>query len=274
MLKSYVVYSVPDSQPVKEFRVPLVTASNLNFRYAATGPWTINDVSLSIDSGTSVGIVGESGSGKSTIIRLLSGLLTPQEGEVTVDGKNLGEWSKESPRELRRFGQLVFQSPRRSFDPRMRLGRALSEPIRALEKRVPDTDELGSWMSRVGLSPELLDRYPHQLSGGQLQRVSLARAMSIGPQVLYADEPTSSLDVSVQAQVLNLLMELRIDLGLTLVLVSHDLAVVGRMCERIIVMSGGAVVEEGSAIDILTNPQHAYTIGLVEAAKAVSLKHA
>jgi ABC-type glutathione transport system ATPase component len=218
--------------------------------------------------------VGESGSGKSTIIRLLSGLLKAQEGEVIIDGKNLDEWTKEAPRDLRRFGQLVFQSPRRSFDPRMRLGRALSEPIRALEKRKPNAEELGSWMTRVGLSPELLNRYPHQLSGGQLQRVSLARAMSIGPKVLYADEPTSSLDVSVQAQVLNLLMELRTDLGLTLVLVSHDLAVVGRMCERIIVMSRGCVVEEGTAVDILANPKHEYTKGLVEAAKAVSLKHA
>lgn len=250
----------------------LITASHLNFRYPSSTSWTINDVSLSIETGTSVGIVGESGSGKSTIIRLLSGLLTAQEGEVTIDGKNVSEWSKESPRELRRFGQLVFQSPRRSFDPRMRLGRALSEPIRALEKRVPDAEELGSWMKRVGLSPTLLDRYPHQLSGGQLQRVSLARAMSIGPKVLYADEPTSSLDVSVQAQVLNLLMELRTALGLTLVLVTHDLAVVGRMCERIIVMRGGRVVEEGTTVDILINPKHEYTVGLVEAAKAVSLK--
>jgi len=252
--------------------VPLVTASNLKFRYATSGPWIIDNVSLSIDSGTSVGIVGESGSGKSTIIRILSGLLTAQEGEVTVEGKNLGEWSREAPRELRRFGQLVFQSPSRSFDPRMRLRRALSEPIRALEKRVPDAGELALWISRVGLSPEILDRYPHQLSGGQLQRVSLARAMSIKPQILYADEPTSSLDVSVQAQVLNLLMALRADLGLTLVLVSHDLAIVGRLCERVIVMSRGKVVEEGTTVDILTNPQHEYTIGLVKAAKAVSLK--
>lgn len=250
----------------------LITASNLNFRYPLSTSWTINDVSLSIEAGTSVGIVGESGSGKSTIIRLLSGLLTAQEGEVTIDGRNLNEWSKEAPRELRRFGQLVFQSPRRSFDPRMRLARALSEPIRALENRIPNADELGSWMRRVGLSPSLLDRYPHQLSGGQLQRVSLARAMSIGPKVLYADEPTSSLDVSVQAQVLNLLMELRTDLGLTLVLVTHDLAVVGRMCERIIVMREGRVVEEGTTVDILINPKHEYTVGLVEAAKAVSLK--
>ena len=232
--------------------MPLVTASNLKFRYAASGPWTINDVSLSIDSGTSVGIVGESGSGKSTIIRLLSGLLTPQEGVVSVDGKNLSEWSKDSPRELRRFGQLVFQSPRRSFDPRMRLGRALSEPIRALEKRIPDADELASWMSRVGLSPELLDRYPHQLSGGQLQRVSLARAMSIGPQVLYADEPTSSLDVSVQAQVLNLLMELRSDLGLTLVLVSHDLTTVAELADRVIWLKKGEVAMTGKPNEVIT----------------------
>ena len=126
--------------------MPLLSATNLKFRYAASGPWTINDVSLSIDAGTSVGIVGESGSGKSTIIRLLSGLLIHQEGVVNVDGKNLSEWSKEEPRALRRFGQLVFQSPRRSFDPRMRLGRALSEPIRALEKRTPDADELALWM--------------------------------------------------------------------------------------------------------------------------------
>jgi len=246
----------------------LVTAKNLKFRYANSGPWIIDDVSLSIESGASIGI------GKSTIIRILSGLLSAQEGEVVVEGKNLREWSKDSPRELRRFGQLVFQSPTRSFDPRMRLRRALSEPIRALEKRVPKDDELEMWTSRVGLSPEILDRYPHQLSGGQLQRVSLARAMSINPQVLYADEPTSSLDVSVQAQVLNLLMKLREELGLTLVLVSHDLAIVGRLCERIIVMRRGQVVEEGRSVDILTNPQHEYTIKLVKAAKAVSLKDA
>ena len=250
----------------------LVTAENLRFRYASSGPWILDDISLSIDAGASVGIVGESGSGKSTVVRLLSGLLRPQEGKITADGRDVGEWAKRNPHELRRFSQLVFQSPRRSFDPRMRLGRAVSEPTRALEKRLPARAELESWMSRVGLPAELLDRYPHQLSGGQLQRVSLARAISIGPRVLYADEPTSSLDVSVQAQVLNVLMDLRSELGLTLVTVTHDLAVVGRLCERIIVMSKGRIVEEGTAVEVLTNPQHEYTIGLVEAAKAVSLK--
>ena len=120
--------------------MPIISANNLNFRYASSGPWTINDVSLSIESGTSVGIVGESGSGKSTIIRLLSGLLKAQEGEVIIDGKNLDEWTKEAPRDLRRFGQLVFQSPRRSFYPRMSLGRALSEPISELEKRKTNSE--------------------------------------------------------------------------------------------------------------------------------------
>lgn len=252
----------------------LVSARDLRFRYASSGPWILDDVSISIESGASIGIVGESGSGKSTIVRLLSGLLSAQEGTVTADGRDVDAWSKQAPRELRRFSQLVFQSPRRSFDPRMRLGRAVSEPTRALEGRLPDRAELESWMARVGLPAELLDRYPHQLSGGQLQRVSLARAISIGPRVLYADEPTSSLDVSVQAQVLNLLMDLRAQLGLTLVTVSHDLAVVGRICERIVVISKGQIVEEGTAVDVLTNPQHEYTIGLVEAAKAVSLKRA
>ena len=251
----------------------LVTVENLRFRYTSSSPWTLYDVSLTVEEGQSVGIVGESGSGKSTLIRLLSGLLTPQEGTIIAGGKTFDEWSRLSPRELRRFSQLVFQSPRRSFDTRMRLGRALSEPTRAIERRRPRRDELELWMTRVGLDPELLDRYPHQLSGGQLQRISLARAISVGPQVLYADEPTSSLDVSVQAQVLNVLMDLRAELGITLVTVTHDLAVVGRMCEKIIVISKGEIVEEGTAVDVLTNPQHEYTIGLVEAAKSVSLKH-
>jgi ABC-type dipeptide/oligopeptide/nickel transport system ATPase subunit len=250
----------------------LVTAENVRFRYAPASPWTLLDVSLTVEEGQSVGIVGESGSGKSTLIRLLSGMLTPQEGTIIAGGKTFDEWSRHSSRELHRFSQLVFQSPRRSFDPRMRLGRALSEPTRAIEGRRPRRDELELWMTRVGLDPELLDRYPHQLSGGQLQRISLARAISVGPQVLYADEPTSSLDVSVQAQVLNVLMDLRAELGITLVTVTHDLAVVGRMCEKIIVISKGEIVEEGTAVDVLTNPQHEYTIGLVEAAKSVSLK--
>lgn len=249
-----------------------VTTEGLQFRYAAGGPWILDDITVSIERGASVGIVGESGSGKSTLIRVLNGMLRPKAGRVTVDGHDVSEWSGSDPRAFRRFGQMVFQSPRRSFDPRMRLARSVSEPIRALEQRIPDRSELIGLMQRVGLPSEMLDRFPHQLSGGQLQRVSVARAMSVRPQVLYADEPTSALDVSVQAQVLDLLMDMRAQLGLTLVLVTHDLAVVGRLCEYIVVMREGRVVEQGPAVDILTRPSDGYTAGLVSAARAVSLQ--
>ena len=127
------------------------------------------------------------------------------------------------------------------------------------------------WLAQVGLSGEVLPRYPHQLSGGQLQRVGVARALSVGPEVLYADEPTSALDVSVQAQVLNLLMDIRAELGLTLVMVSHDLAVISRVCEQVIVMKDGRIVEAGPMTEVLSNPSEAYTADLIKAARAVSL---
>jgi len=166
---------------------------------------------------------------------------------------------------------MVFQSPASSFDPRMSIFRSLQEPARAIERRVPSRQEVTGWLERVGLGPEVLDRYPHQLSGGQLQRLAVARALSLGPKLLYADEPTSALDVSVQAKVLNLLMDLRKDLGLTLVLVTHDLAVVGRICETMIVMKSGKIVETGATADVLANPRTDYTRKLIEAADATSL---
>ncbi len=250
----------------------LLTTAGLEFRYAVNGPLILDNITLAIARGDAVGIVGESGSGKSTLIRVLNGMLTAKAGTVIADGHDVSEWSRSDPRAFRRFGQMVFQSPRKSFDPRMRLARSLSEPVRALEGRIPARIELVGLMERVGLPAEMLDRFPHQLSGGQLQRVSVARAMSVRPQVLYADEPTSALDVSVQAQVLDLLMDMRADLGLTLVLVTHDLAVVGRLCEYIVVMRQGRIVEQGRAVDILTQPVHDYTAGLVAAARAVSLQ--
>ena len=141
------------------------------------------------------------------------------------DGRDVADWLRTKPKELRRRNQIVFQSPRRSLDPRMTIGRSLKEPMLAIERRTPSSDELVTWLEQVGLTSDVLRRFPHQLSGGQLQRVSIARALSVGPDVLYADEPTSALDVSVRAQVLNLLMDIRTELGLTLVMVSHDLAV-------------------------------------------------
>jgi ABC-type dipeptide/oligopeptide/nickel transport system ATPase subunit len=250
----------------------LIETENLHFSHKINRPWIIDNVSLSVRENESIGIVGESGSGKSTLIRILNGMLPVSQGTVRIGGKDIEERIKEGKRSVQRFGQMVFQSPRGSFDPRMRLARSISEPVRALERRLPSENEVAEVMERVGLSEGLLDRYPHQLSGGQLQRVSLARALLVSPTVLYADEPTSALDVSVQAQVLDLLGKLREDFGLSLVMVSHDLAVVGQMCDRILVMRRGKVVEDGPAHQILSRPTNEYTANLLDAARSVSLR--
>ncbi len=257
--------------------MPLVEARGLHFRYPSVRrhgavPWTLENLDLSIEPGSAVGIVGESGSGKSTLVRVLCGLLIHQEGEVIFDGRSLDDWLSNKPRELRKRNQIVFQSPRRSLDPRMSIRRSLSQPVRAIERRVPTDTELIGWLERVGLTDEVLPRFPHQLSGGQLQRVGVARALSVEPDVLYADEPTSALDVSVQAQVLNLLMDLRVQLGLALVMVSHDLAVISRVAEQVIVMKEGVIVEAGHMTEVLSHPSDPYTAALVQSARAVSLR--
>lgn len=256
--------------------MPLIEARGMCFRYPSArrsgAPWTIEGLDVSIDRGSSVGIVGESGSGKSTLVRVLCGLLHHDAGSVEFDGRGIADWLRSDSRGLRRRNQIVFQSPRRSLDPRMTVGRSLEEPVRAIERRRPTRDELGAWLAQVGLAADLLPRFPHQLSGGQLQRVSIARALSVGPDVLYADEPTSALDVSVRAQVLNLLMQLRAELGLTLVMVSHDLSVISRMCEHLVVMKDGRIVEAGRMADVLSAPATAYTAALVDAARSVSLR--
>lgn len=256
---------------------PLVSVEDLWFSYRSGGAddaraeWVLKGLDLTIDSGTSLGIVGESGSGKSTLIRVLCGLLRYRRGEVRFDGRSVRERLAEDAAAFRADNQMVFQSPANSLDPRMRVRSALAEPVRAIERRRPGPEELEAWLRRVGLSPEVLLRYPHQLSGGQLQRIAIARALSVEPRVLYADEPTSALDVSVQAQVLNLILDLRRELDLTLVMVSHDLAVISRMCERIVVMKDGAIVESGETVSVLSRPKDPYTAQLIAAADAVSL---
>lgn len=257
----------------------LVEVAGLRFRYGNTRTrgddrWLLDGLDLSIGAGATLGIVGESGSGKSTLVRILCGLLSAQEGRVAYAGREIADWLSSSPRDFRGANQMVFQSPASSLDPRMRVRQSLAEPVKAIERRTPSVADLTEWLAQVGLGPEVLPRYPHQLSGGQLQRIALARALSVGPQVLYADEPTSALDVSVQAQVLNLLMDLRRRLGLTLVMVSHDLTVVARLCEHIVVMKDGAIVEQGTTSQVLRAPSSEYTATLIEAADAVSLASA
>lgn len=258
---------------------PLVEVQQLWFSYgrkarprlAQADQWALRNVSLTVERSAALGVVGESGSGKSTLVRVLCGLLPVDEGTVTFDGRSTADWLDDDRRRFRCQNQLVFQSPANSLDPRMRVRQSLAEPVKATERRPVTNEEMVGWLAEVGLSPEVLPRYPHQLSGGQLQRVALARALSVRPSVLYADEPTSALDVSVQAQILNLLMKLRVDLGLTLVMVSHDLAIVSRLCEHLVVMKDGEVVEQGRTIDVLRDPSTAYTAKLIEAAAAVSL---
>ena len=240
-------------------------------RRDASDEWTLRDIAFTMAAGSTVGIVGESGSGKSTLVRLLCGLLVPSKGQITFDGQSVNDWLSQDRREFHRRNQIVFQSPASSLDPRLRVRTSLSEPTKALEQRKPGSDELGAWLTDVGLSNEILSRYPHQLSGGQLQRIAVARALSVQPDVLYADEPTSALDVSVQAQVLNLLMGLKQRHGLTLVLVSHDLAVVARVCEQVIVLKDGQVVEAGTTAEVMSDPKTDYTRTLVEASRATSL---
>lgn len=254
----------------------LIEVRDLWYRYPGSGSndearnWALRGLNLDFEAGSRVGIVGESGSGKSTLVRVLCALLKAQRGTVRFYDRTLSDWSSDI-RTFRSRNQMVFQSPASSLDPRMRIGQSLTEPMRAIESRTPDDDEVESWLQSVGLGTEVLRRYPHQLSGGQLQRIAIARALSLRPTVLYADEPTSALDVSVQAQVLNLLIDLREGFGLTLVMVSHDLAVISRLCEFIVVMKDGAIVESGKTVEVLRQPESAYTATLIEAAEAVSL---
>jgi ABC-type glutathione transport system ATPase component len=258
----------------------LVEVSDMYFHYprarlgAGSEGWTLHEISLTINPQDTVGIVGESGSGKSTLIRVMCGLLRHQRGTVRFDGQDTAEITGKGANDLRRRNQIVFQNPRRSLDPRMTIRRSLSEPVRALQDRTPDADELIASLERVGLGREVLPRFPHQLSGGQLQRVGIARSLAVNPTILYADEPVSALDVSVQAQVLNLLMDLRDELGLTLVMVSHDLGVVSRMCEDIVVMRHGRIVESGRTDSVLRKPESSHTSALLKAARAASLERA
>lgn len=255
----------------------LVDVRGLYFRYA-TGrrtdreAWTLANINLSIGASSTLGIVGESGSGKSTLIRLMCGLLRVNAGELLFDGRSVADWQRTQRRAFLTRNQIIFQNPRRSLDPRMTVGHSISQPIRALERRIPDRSELAAGLERVGLSGDVLDRYPHQLSGGQLQRAAIARSLSVKPAVLYADEPTSALDVSVQAQVLNLLMDLRDELQLALVMVTHNLSVVARLAENIVVLKDGEIVEAGRTVEVLAEPAEAYTRSLVDAAAEVSLR--
>lgn len=223
----------------------------------------VDDVSFGVNPGEMFGIVGESGSGKTTIARMMLRLQSITEGRITVSGIDVAKASREERAELTRTIQVVFQDPYSSMNGRLRIKRVLAEGIERVRPKSQVPGEVARLLDLVGLPGRYADLFPHELSGGQRQRVAIARALSMNPSVLIADEPVSALDVSMRGQVLNLLARLRDELGLTCVFISHDLGIVRQLCDRLIVMEKGRVVEAGEPEDVLTSPQHPYTARLV-----------
>jgi peptide/nickel transport system ATP-binding protein len=230
----------------------------------------VDDVSFSIAEGETFGLVGESGSGKSTTGRCLLRLIEPTSGEVIFRGENVLAFDRRRMRAARRDMQMVFQDPYSSLNPRMRAGAIVEEPliIHRIGKRAERREKVAELFRLVGLDPALRERYPHEFSGGQRQRIGLARALALNPSFVIADEPVSALDVSIQAQVVNLLVDLQTRLGLTYLFIAHDLRLVRHICNRVAVMYMGRIVEMGVSERLFAQPQHPYTKALLSAVPA------
>ena len=224
-------------------------------------------VSFSLEAGKTLAVVGESGSGKSTLARLLTLIETPSAGSLLIDGVDVTTVDEAARKKLRREIQIVFQNPYSSLNPRQKIGKALEEPLLVnTEAGAPEREAAArEMMRRVGLRPEFYDRYPHMFSGGQRQRIAIARALMLRPKILILDEPVSALDVSIRAQVLNLLAELQEEFQLAYVFISHDLSVVRHIADRVMVIYLGHAVETGTREAIFTSPQHPYTRALLSA---------
>jgi len=260
-----------DAAPLLEVR-RLSQVYNLR-RQTVFGPRptlrVLDDINFGVRPGEAVGLVGESGSGKTTLTRMLTGVEKPMDGNVLYDGRDVWGPDEAHKKTFRRSVQVVLQNPRSSLDPRMRVGTSLLEPLRSLKIEGDHAARVLKVLDQVGLQKSALERFPHEFSGGQLQRIAIARALMPNPRVLIADEPVSALDVSIQAQVLNLLKDLVRDLGLALVFIAHDLSVVAYTTSKVYVMSSGKIVEVGAPLDLFRNPQAEATRNLVGAVLSV-----
>ncbi len=225
----------------------------------------VKQASLAVAAGETLGIVGESGSGKSTLARLIMGFERPDSGQVSVLGRDINTLPRADLMALRAQFQIVFQDPFSSLNPRRPIGWSVAEPLLA-DRRLTATarrERALKGLDQVGIRPADAEKYPHQFSGGQRQRIAIARAIITAPRLLIADEPVSALDVSMQGQILNLLTDLQAAMGLSLVFISHDLALVDHLCDRVVVMQKGEIVEQGLTADVLHAPRHDYTRSLV-----------